>query len=167
MAADLAVTRRRRMLAFVAEQGGAVSLADANAFSEGKLLAAHQAFSAIMEGIVDGGFATWDGSQFTLTEAGHAEAALALRARGRRAGAGTSPDAPRPEAAPSEAPAPTGGPSPSVTPLPSPVPAPPSVEAPKPPKPPEERPAPQVDPPRRGVRGRLLGFVRRLLARGR
>ena len=87
MPEDVALTRRRRMLAFLVEQGGSGSLADANAFSEGKLLAAHQAFSAIMEGIVDGGFATWDGTTFTVTDAGRAEAALAPQPRRRRGAA--------------------------------------------------------------------------------
>lgn len=87
MAADITLTRRRRMLAFLVEKGGSASIADANAFSELKLLAAHQAFSALMEGLVDGGFATWDGATFTITEAGRGEAELAPRGRGKRAAA--------------------------------------------------------------------------------
>jgi hypothetical protein len=87
MAADVTLTRRRRMLAFLVEKGGSASIADANAFSELKLLAAHQAFSAIMEGLVDGGFVTWDGTTFTVTDTGRAEAELAPRGRGKRAAA--------------------------------------------------------------------------------
>ncbi|MEN9786076.1 MAG: hypothetical protein RLZZ299_1340 [Pseudomonadota bacterium] len=153
MAEDLAVTRRRRMLAFLAEQGGAVSLAEANAFSEGKLLAAHQAFSAIMEGIVDGGYATWDGERFALTESGRAEAALAPRSRARRVAPDTrvepAPAPSAPVAADMPAAPPEGVAAPSVT-----------VGEPA-----AARPMPRVEPPRRGVRVRLMGLVRRLLGR--
>jgi hypothetical protein len=160
VAADLATTRRRRMLAFLVEQGGVAGLAEANAFSESKLLAAHQAFSAIMEGLVDGGWATWDGERFSVTQAGRDEAALAPR--GRRAASSSavaSPDAPPPEASPAlEVPPPPAAAS-TVEEVP--------VEAPPPVRPPPVRPAPEVDPPRRGLRVRLLGLLRRLVARGR
>ncbi len=151
MAADLATTRRRRMLAFLVEQGGNAGLAEANAFSESKLLAAHQAFSAIMEALVDGGLATWDGERFTVTQAGRDEAALAPR--GRRG------------ASPSAVSAPETPPSPEIPPAAAPSVAEAPVEAPA--SPPPVRSAPQVEPPRRGLRVRLLGLLRRLVARER
>jgi hypothetical protein len=88
MSADIAVTRRRKMLAFLVEQGGSAGLAEANQYSETKLLAAHQAFSAIMEGLVDGGYVTWDGTTFVVTAAGNEEAALAPKARARKGAKG-------------------------------------------------------------------------------
>ena len=88
MSADIAVTRRRKMLAFLVEQGGSAGLAEANQYSETKLLAAHQAFSAIMEGLVDGSYVTWDGTTFVVTAAGKEEAALAPKARARKGAKG-------------------------------------------------------------------------------
>ena len=93
MSADLTVTRRRKMLAFLVEQGGSAGLAEANQYSETKLLAAHQAFSAIMEGLVDGGYVTWDATTFVVTAAGKEEAALAPKSRARKGTKGAEPAA--------------------------------------------------------------------------
>jgi hypothetical protein len=187
MSTDIAVTRRRKMLAFLVEQGGSAGLAEANQFSESKLLAAHQAFSAIMEGLVDGGYVTWDGTTFVVTAAGKEEAALAPKPRARKGAKAAADVTVAPTAAVEATPAAGahdhghshdhgrdeaqdhghshdhgrdeaqdhghrhdhgGGAAPRST-----------TTTPPP------RPRPTVEPPRRGLRARALGLIRRLFAK--
>ncbi len=194
MSADLAVTRRRKMLAFLVEQGGSAGLAEANQYSETKLLAAHQAFSAIMEGLVDGGYVTWDGTTFVVTAAGKEEAALAPKPRARKgakaAADGTEQDSGAEGGSPPSADAGLSAGGGTVAPTAA-VDAAPAAGAhdhghshdhgrddahdhghrhdhddgPRTATTPPPRPRPTVEPPRRGLRARVLGLIRRLLTK--
>ena len=190
MSADLTVTRRRKMLAFLVEQGGSAGLAEANQYSETKLLAAHQAFSAIMEGLVDGGFVTWDATTFVVTAAGKEEAALAPKSRARKGAKDAAPGVGKDLEA-----EPVVAVTPVVVAVPAVPAAPVAVERPAPAaahdhghnhdhghshtrgEPPDEddaappareappRPRPTVDAPRKGLRTRALALLRRLFAK--
>ena len=63
---------RKGVLGFVIEAGGSSSLADMHGHSEGQYFIAHQAFSKMMEGMVDDGLLTcdWDTSTATITRRG-------------------------------------------------------------------------------------------------
>jgi len=69
MAKDITVTRREKVQAHLAAAGGSMSMADLHEWSSLKLLCAHQAFSQLMEGMVDDGIVRWDGTTFTLADA--------------------------------------------------------------------------------------------------
>ena len=63
---------RKGVLKFVKEHGGTSDLGSMHAFSEKTFFIAHQSFSKMMEGLVDGGFLTFDYTEgkATLTELG-------------------------------------------------------------------------------------------------
>lgn len=116
MAADINETRRKKILVHLLEEGGAVAIGPLHDWSGVKLLAAHQAFSQLMEGLTGDGLVGWDGQIFTLTSEGRAVAEAAVKekpARGRKkaAPADDTAGAPlvvAPEVAP-KAPAARGG----------------------------------------------------------
>ncbi len=116
MAADINETRRKKILVHLLEEGGTVAIGPLHDWSGVKLLAAHQAFSQLMEGLTGDGLVGWDGQIFTLTSEGRAVAEAAVKekpARGRKkaAPADDTAGAPlvmAPEVAP-EAPAARGG----------------------------------------------------------
>jgi hypothetical protein len=63
-------TARRGLLAFLAKQGGALPMRDLHTHSLLFYQAGHQAFSALMEGLVDDALVTFDAGTFALTDAG-------------------------------------------------------------------------------------------------
>ena len=69
MATDVP-TARRGLLAFLAKQGGALPMRELHTHSLLFYQAGHQAFSALMEGLVGDGLVTFDAGTFTLTDAG-------------------------------------------------------------------------------------------------
>ncbi len=68
--ADITTTRRKKVLAHIAQNGGVMAIGPLHDWSGLKLLAAHQAFSQLMEGLTDDGLLGWDGQIFTLTAEG-------------------------------------------------------------------------------------------------
>ncbi|MDP2317441.1 MAG: hypothetical protein Q8P41_31440, partial [Pseudomonadota bacterium] len=83
MAADINVTRRKKLLAYLLENGGTMAIGPLHDWSGLKLLAAHQAFSQLMEGLTSDGLVAWDGTIFTLTDEGRAAAEAAGKEKGR------------------------------------------------------------------------------------
>lgn len=77
MAKDLTLTRRAKIAARLVEQGGSEGMATLHEWSSLKLLCGHQAFSQLMEGMVDEGLVRWDGTAFSLTDEGRELAAQA------------------------------------------------------------------------------------------
>ncbi len=69
---ELLEKARRGVLKFVQEKGGTASLADMHDFSMNRYLIQHQAFSQLMETMVDQKLVDYDfaNSQATLTDAG-------------------------------------------------------------------------------------------------
>ncbi len=144
--ADINATRRRKLLQHVAANGGAMDIGPLHDWAGLKLLAAHQAFSQLMEGLTDDGLLGWDGKTFTMTDAG-------------RAAIGLEPEAAAPAPAPPVAPA---------APAPPPAAAPPVMAAPPSAAPPAAAAAPGAradDPPGLtplGLRRRVRGLLDRL-----
>lgn len=94
MAKDLTQTRREKIAARLVEQGGSEGMATLHEWSSLKLLCGHQAFSQLMEGMVDEGLVRWDGTTFSLTDEGRELAAQApVRAQPASAPAAAPPAA--------------------------------------------------------------------------
>ena len=112
--ADINVTRRKKLLAYLHENGGVMAIGQLHDWSGLKLLAAHQAFSQLMEGLTADGLVAWDGTIFTLTADGKAavEAAGKEKPRGRKKK--EADEEPAEDVVPAPAPAP-------VVPAPAPV----------------------------------------------
>ena len=69
MTQDLAPARKG-LLKYLQKQGGASAIGDLHAYSTLRYQAGHQAFSQLMEGLVDDGLVSWDGTSFALTDKG-------------------------------------------------------------------------------------------------
>jgi predicted transcriptional regulator len=69
-------TARRGLMAFIAKKGGAVPIRELHTHSLLFYQAGHQAFSELMEGLVDDGLVAYDGAAavFSLTDKGRAAA---------------------------------------------------------------------------------------------
>lgn len=63
---------RKGLLKYLQKQGGTAPIGDLHAYSTLRYQAGHQAFSQLMEGLVDEGLVSWDGSSFSLTDQGRA-----------------------------------------------------------------------------------------------
>jgi hypothetical protein len=81
--ADINETRRKKLLVYLHQEGGVMAIGPLHDWSGLKLLAAHQAFSQLMEGLTSDGLVTWDGTIFTLTAEGKAAAEAAGKEKGR------------------------------------------------------------------------------------
>jgi hypothetical protein len=68
MARDITETRREKVLAHLKASGGSLAMPELHEWSSLKLLCGHQAFSQLMEGLVDDGHVRWDGTTFVLNE---------------------------------------------------------------------------------------------------
>ena len=133
MAADIKTTRRTKILVHLHENGGSMAIGPLHDWSGLKLLAAHQAFSELMEGLTTDGLVSWDGQIFRLLPDGSAAAAEGAK-KSRKKGAKV--EEPAEEAAEPEAePAHDHGHSHDHAPAPKPVAAPKPVVAPKPAEP--------------------------------
>lgn len=96
MAKDIKQTRREKVVVHLLENSGEMGLGPLSEWAAVKLLCAHQAFSDLMEGMVEDGLVRWDGSVFSLHSEGRTLARKVLES------AGKDPDAveARAEAAP-------------------------------------------------------------------
>ncbi|MFZ5478663.1 MAG: hypothetical protein ACOZNI_17965, partial [Myxococcota bacterium] len=77
--ADITETRRKKLLAHLAEEGGQLEIGPLHEWSGLKLLATHKPFSDLMEGLTTDGLVTWDGKVFTITDEGRKVAATAKK----------------------------------------------------------------------------------------
>lgn len=64
---------RKGLLKYLQKQGGSAAIGDMHAYSTLRYQAGHQAFSQLMEGLVEEGLVSWDGTSFSLTDAGKAQ----------------------------------------------------------------------------------------------
>ncbi len=67
---DNAEAAKKGLIKQLARTGGAMPIGDLHAFSTQRFAAGHQAFSALMEWLVDDELLMYDGSRFHLTEKG-------------------------------------------------------------------------------------------------
>lgn len=63
-------TARKGLLKFLQKQGGSSHITDLHTYSTMRYGAGHQAFSALMEGLVGDELVSWDGTAFHLTDKG-------------------------------------------------------------------------------------------------
>ena len=181
--ADITETRRKKLLAHLAEQGGVMPIAELHDWSGLKLLAAHQAFSQLMEGLTGDNLVLWDGKIFTITEEGRKIAATATKGKKGKAAVPAAEAAPVAAAAPVVEAAPVAAPAP-IRAVPPPAPEPDGhdhghdhdhgrVEAPRaetpPPRvaaPPPPRQRPESPPPEKpGLRRTLKVLLKKLIGR--
>lgn len=83
MAKDIKQTRREKVVVRLLEEGGEARLDTLHDWSALKLLCTHQAFSELMEGMVEDGLVRWDGTSFSLHSEGRALARKVLESAGK------------------------------------------------------------------------------------